>query len=83
MNSFIGLRGCLSQPAWQKAVFVINTCTNGLPVSHLSLSYRDSLLQIRWLWWPTATQWAAAVVPAPGLSSVLGELHSKEAFLLC
>lgn len=72
LNLFIGLRGCLSQPAWQKALFVINIYTNGLPVSHLSLLYGDSPLQIEWLglsllWWPTATRWAVAVLAAPGL----------------
>lgn len=40
---FIQLLGCLSQPAWQKAVFVINICTYGPAVSHLSLLYGDSL----------------------------------------
>lgn len=29
-------------PAWQKAEFVINICTNGLTVSHLSLLYGHS-----------------------------------------
>lgn len=70
-------------PAWQKAVFVINICTNGLTVSHLSLLYGYSLFcswqGLSLMLWLTASEGSQLFRELLGSSrSGFNVLHDKE-----